>query len=125
MILKDKFYSILNNEKTEFGFQFKIKINENHNIFEGHFPENPVTPGVVQMEIVKELLSLNYNKTVFLTNMPSCKFLAILNPLISSEITIEIEIKDETEIGFRANIHFYANSTSFMKMIGIYTFDEI
>ncbi|MBQ0740088.1 3-hydroxyacyl-ACP dehydratase, partial [Aquimarina celericrescens] len=32
-----------------------ITINKNHKIFKGHFPGNPVTPGVCMIQIIKEL----------------------------------------------------------------------
>lgn len=122
MLLKDTFYSVSSFNKTENGFLFSIHIDKNHSIFEGHFPGNPVTPGVVQMEIVKELLQVAFEKKVALTSMPSCKFLAILNPEANADIKVEIELKDETEQGFRANITFSDETTGYLKMTAIYQF---
>jgi 3-hydroxyacyl-[acyl-carrier-protein] dehydratase len=122
MILKDSFYQILEKTQSENGFQFLVEIDAKHNIFEGHFPNNPVTPGVVQMEMVKELLKVAMEKNVRLLNMPSCKFLAILNPEINPKIKVDLDIKDETLEGFRVNVVFSDESTSFLKMTGIYGF---
>ena len=122
MLLKDSFYTILSDTKTETGFRFEIEIDKNHAIFEGHFPENPVTPGVVQMEIVKELLKYAKNRSLTLSSMPSCKFLAILNPQISSKISVDLELKDETEEGFRVNASFLDENTAYLKMTAIYRY---
>ena len=55
MLLKD-FYSIEKLEKTDEGkYMASIFLNSAHAIFKGHFPGNPVTPGVCMMQIIKEL----------------------------------------------------------------------
>ena len=54
-ILTD-FYTLQSCEQTEKGsFTAQILLNKDHDIFKGHFPGNPVTPGVCMMQIVKEL----------------------------------------------------------------------
>ena len=53
MLLKD-FYKILSVESIG-GSQHiaTVLINENHVIFKGHFPDNPIMPGVCMMQIIK------------------------------------------------------------------------
>jgi len=70
----------------------KIKLNPTHKIFSGHFPNNPITPGVVLVQIVKEILEKFYNKELLLLKMSRCKFLKILNPNEIPIITIHINI---------------------------------
>ena len=67
-----------------------IKLNAQHRIYGGHFPGNPVTPGVVQLQIVKEILENTYNKDLKLISMRSCKFMKILNPNVTPLVTIDI-----------------------------------
>ena len=55
MQFKDDFYTIEASTHDEDTLVYSIVINKDHDIFNGHFPSNPVTPGVMQMEIVKEL----------------------------------------------------------------------
>ena len=55
-----------------------ISLDSEHAIFEGHFPGNPVTPGVVQMQIVKEILEVYFEKKLQLETMGRCKFLNVL-----------------------------------------------
>src|SRR5690606_39459978 len=64
MLLKDSFYTITKTTVEDNQLEVKLNINANHEIFEGHFPGNPITPGVVQLEILKELLSIYAGKTV-------------------------------------------------------------
>lgn len=84
------FFNITTLKQTESVILATIQINALHQIFEGHFPNNPITPGVVQIQIVKELLEKVFNKTYFLKEIGRCKFLAILNPNETPEINISI-----------------------------------
>ena len=55
MILRDTFYKINTLKFQENVLEAEISIDAKHAIYEGHFPNNPVTPGVVQLEMVKIL----------------------------------------------------------------------
>ena len=89
-MLINNFFTITTLEQKD-GVIFSIlKINASHQIFEGHFPNNPITPGVVQIQMVKELLEKAFDKTLFLKEIGRCKFLAILNPNETPEININI-----------------------------------
>ena len=70
----------------------RIALNVKHRIYNGHFPDNPVTPGVVQMQIVKEILETHFKKPLRLKTMSKCKFLQILNPETTPEIFIIMDI---------------------------------
>ena len=97
MILLDKFYSISSIQLENDILKATLKLNASHSIFEGHFPENPVTPGVVQMEIIKELLATHYNRPIALVSMSNCKFLAILNPTETPVIDVTLTLKEEDD----------------------------
>ena len=55
MLIND-FFTISELTNSEDTIESKVQLNASHKIFDGHFPGNPVTPGVVQIQIVKELL---------------------------------------------------------------------
>ncbi len=89
-MLKDDFYTIINKEEGDREFIYKVKLNSKHSIYNGHFPEIPVTPGVCQVAIVKECLEDGLNKKLFLTNAKDIKFAGLNNPKESDELRIKI-----------------------------------
>ena len=89
MLIKD-FFQIIESRSEEGKLVAVIKLNPEHKIYAGHFPGNPVTPGVVQFQIVKEILENTYNKDLKLISMRSCKFMKILNPNVTPLVTIDI-----------------------------------
>jgi len=52
-MLLQNFYKIKDSKTTEKGFIYSININEKHEVFKGHFPDNPVVPGVCLIQIMK------------------------------------------------------------------------
>lgn len=100
-ILTD-FYTLQSYEKAENGsFVANIKLNKDHDIFKGHFPGNPVTPGVCMMQIVKELTEEFTNSKLFLKTASNVKFMAIINPFETPDLIIQLdinEIEDEIKV---------------------------
>ena len=90
MFLNDLF-TVLSLSSTEETILSEIKIDASHAIFDGHFPGSPVTPGVVQLQIVKEIVEMNLQKQLRMKTMRTCKFLQIINPLLTPVITIDIK----------------------------------
>lgn len=75
-----------------------ISLNAEHAIYNGHFPGAPVTPGVVQLEIVKEILQVALDRKVRMKAMRTCKFLQIINPLETTSLTISIKFTEGEQL---------------------------
>ncbi len=94
MLLKDSFYTVIASEPTTEGLVAQLELNSEHPIFDGHFPNNPVTPGVVQLEIIKELVSDFVGRKVNLQTLSNSKFLSILNPLETPKVLVKLSISE-------------------------------
>lgn len=75
-----------------------MKISTQHASLAGHFPGNPVVPGVVLLDAVAHALSQQVGRAVTVTGMPSVKFLAPLKP--EQEFSIAFTLKDAGRAGF-------------------------
>ena len=93
-LLNTKFYSIKDSITTTDTKCFHVKLNANHIIFDGHFPNNPITPGVVQIDLVKEVLKLTLDADLQLIKMSNCKFMSILNPNTTPEVEVSFKITE-------------------------------
>ena len=96
MVLEN-FYTIENKEVVkENSYSFNIAINSKHQIFEGHFPDNPIMPGVCMMQITKDIVEDITNSKLFMKKCSNVKFMAIINPEINKNLNLKIDIsKDE------------------------------
>jgi 3-hydroxyacyl-[acyl-carrier-protein] dehydratase len=89
--LFNDFFKVLESSVSVSGFHTTIALNPAHIVYTGHFPGYPVTPGVIQLQIVHELLENHFGRKLKLTDMPNCKFLKVLNPVETSQFIVHIE----------------------------------
>lgn len=89
----DSLYKITGFDVTEETIFATISIDPDHAIFEGHFPDSPVLPGVVQLQIVKELLEKYLGRTLQMKTMRTSKFLQVINPKETPDVYIDIKFK--------------------------------
>lgn len=92
MLLTD-LYTITSVDQAEGQITCTLQIDAAHPVFRGHFPGSPVLPGVVQLEMVKAVLSKALERPLALKEMSTCKFLEVLNPAETPELTIHIQYK--------------------------------
>lgn len=119
-MLQDHLYRITGSSKEDTQFTAHLQFHADDAIFRGHFPGNPVTPGVVQLEIIKELLQFHYSRTIELVTLASAKYLAILNPVQTPEVTVNLKIQEQEDETLKITATFAANDTIFTKAAGIY-----
>lgn len=94
-ILHD-FYQVKNIEKqSENNHSAFITLNPAHEIFKGHFPGNPVTPGVCMMQIVKDLTEEITGKKLMVQSASNVKFMAIINPEETPELLLELDVTED------------------------------
>lgn len=94
-MLIEGLYNVTASENTSEGISAKVNLNKDHAIFKGHFPGNPVMPGVCMIQIIKELTEEATGKTLFLTVSSNIKFMAIINPEKNPDLQLTIDIAQE------------------------------
>lgn len=99
----------------------KLNLDPNHRIYAGHFPGNPVTPGVCLVEMVRKVLSDATGSDLRLTGAKDIKFKSAIVPPFSSDIELKITFVS-TENGIEANCSISDKDTLFTKIRG--TFSE-
>ncbi len=117
-MLKDNFYTVSNLEVNGTKAAAQISLNPKHPVYKGHFPNNPVTPGVCQIQIVKETLGRVYGKSLFLKSAKSVKFLNVLTPQ-TSPIDLTLDYVDSAP-GVKVTAMLAAGETVFLKFSGYF-----
>lgn len=119
-MLKNNLYKIISTEKlTETATQFVITVNENHPIFNGHFPEQPIMPGVCQIQILIELARQMWGENLDLKTASNVKFLAMLDPRTIKKVSVKMELKEQLENTYRLNCQIFSDEFTFLKFRGI------
>ena len=94
-MLIEGLYKVISTENTDKGILAEVHLNKDHAIFKGHFPGNPVMPGVCMIQIIKEITEESIGKILFLSVSSNIKFMAIINPEINPNLKVDITITEE------------------------------
>ena len=74
-----------------------VRLNADHAIFKGHFPEQPVLPGVCILQMVKEMAKNHIKGPLRLIKAYDLKFLSFVDPTQNSLLRLELKIDTEAE----------------------------
>lgn len=120
MLLKD-FYTIISLENTvDSKYSALILINEKHEVFKGHFPGNPIMPGVCMMQIIKELTEQITECSLFLQSLSNVKFMALINPFQTPELRLELDVTTTEDNLVKVKNVSYFDETVALKLSSVY-----
>lgn len=80
-----------------------LTFNGAHDIFKGHFPGNPIVPGVCTIGIVKEVLETALEKRLMLAKASVVKYLGLIKPDMEVQLEI-IWLSNPDNFGVNAKI---------------------
>jgi 3-hydroxyacyl-[acyl-carrier-protein] dehydratase len=119
MILQNSFYHIGHLASEDQKIEAVINFNPSHIIFDGHFPEQPVVPGVCMIQIIKELLQNQFDKLLHLQQSSQIKFLQLMVPQVHEDVNVSIHFTN-TETGIMVNATFIKAGAATFKMMGTF-----
>ena len=119
MLIPD-FYTIVEFENSESQIMAKIKLNSDHEVYEGHFPDQPVVPGVIQLQIIKELLEKASSKTLFMSELIFAKYLQMIVPGQSPLLDIIINYGQKSADEFSCSATISTDGIKYTKLKGLF-----
>jgi 3-hydroxyacyl-[acyl-carrier-protein] dehydratase len=119
MLLKD-FYKVISLKKNDDqNFTVIILVNEKHDVFKGHFPGNPIMPGVCMMQIIKELTEEITGNSLMMQSVSNVKFMALINPFITQELKLELNIVSDDQLLKVKNTSYFGETVA-LKLGSVY-----
>jgi 3-hydroxyacyl-[acyl-carrier-protein] dehydratase len=115
MNLLNDFFKILAVGQADSKYTVGIELNAAHEIFNGHFPGNPVVPGVCMVQVIKEILAHLFKREFTIKQASQLKFLAILNPAEVKSLNVEISVLRNEAEGMIVSGTFQKGELIFMK----------
>lgn len=99
--LLSDFYQIQSIQPLNEGeYAITLTLNADHCIFDGHFPQQPVTPGVCVIQMLKEITEKIVEKDLFIQQVKQAKFSCLIDPKVCNTLTINLMIKPEEDTAF-------------------------
>lgn len=91
-MLIENFTKLLQEKQTDETLVTILEINPVHPLFDGHFPDNPITPGVLLMQLFKEQAERFTGQKLQLAKASHVKFLSVIEPRVNAEVRLESQI---------------------------------
>jgi 3-hydroxyacyl-[acyl-carrier-protein] dehydratase len=117
MVLKGDFYKVKEKSSAENKINAVIELNAAHEIYKGHFPQQPIVPGVCQMQIIKEILQDTTGKKLRMGNGDNIKFTGMIIPDKDPLVHIELTYQDKDGM-LTAEAKLFAGEIVFTKYKG-------
>ena len=119
-MLKDDFFYIRSIVDAGGLIAATIEINPRHRIFEGHFPGQPVVPGVCMMEMVKEITETATGKDIFLHKADNVKFLSVIDPGVNNQVQAQIKYASNENDSIKFEATLFKEDIVYLKFKGEY-----
>ena len=113
MLIND-LYTIQSLTESENLIQAYVLLQEDHAIFRGHFPGQPILPGVCMMEMIVEIMGEHLHQSFRISGAPLIKFLLMIDPRKNPLINLEIKYQSASESTV-ANGRIFFGESIFMK----------
>ena len=98
----------------------RLKWNESHAIFKGHFPGQPVVPGVCMIQLVMEVLETALGKRLQLLRSDNIKFLHFIDPGVHQDVDMQIRFTHPDENSLSLSASLQKDDLTFFRFQGNY-----
>lgn len=120
MLFKDFYKIVSTNKSDDENYTIVVDLNKDHEVFKGHFPGNPVTPGVCMMQIVKELCEGFLDCELQLKTASNVKFMALINPEVNSRLRLELALSEGENDEIKVKNTTFMDETVALKLSNTY-----
>ena len=118
--MDEQFYTLKEITGEEGSFNANVILNTDHSVYKGHFPSQPIAPGVLLMDMCRKVAGSILNAEVRIKEARSIKFVKILDPNMLSQLTIRITFT-ENETAKQMNCVASWDEDTYFKIIAIIT----
>lgn len=114
-MLIEGLYTVTKTTQDGHTIKASVQLNADHAVFKGHFPGQPVMPGVCTVQVVQELLEHHLACPLRLSRSSSIKFMALIDPRTNADLDVDISHAPMAE-GVKVNAKVSFGATVAMKL---------
>lgn len=91
-MIPEELYRLSDGGKQEDTWLFEAEFYPEHAVFKGHFPGNPVMPGVCTLHLVRACVAKVLGYPVVFSSIKSCKFLSAVIPVEGEKMQVSFSL---------------------------------
>lgn len=80
------------------GFKAMAELLPDHPVYKGHFPAQPVVPGVFTLALIRECASAVTGRDMEYADIKECKFISALLPAVGLKILFDFSLSPDGKL---------------------------
>ncbi|MCD8292279.1 MAG: beta-hydroxyacyl-ACP dehydratase [Prevotellaceae bacterium] len=117
MHLENNYYEIKSMRADGLSGLFHIALRPDCEVYQGHFPGNPVSPGVCNIETVKECACRLTGRRLRFGGIRRCRMTAVVTPATCPELEVKIDLTPDGE-GYEITATLSDAARTYMELKG-------
>lgn len=117
MLLENSYYKIIGRSGEGLDAVFRVALLPDCEVYKGHFPGNPVSPGVCNIETIKECAMLLTGKRLVIDTIRQCRLTAVASPSVCPEVEVTLSCSLVGK-GFAVTAKIADNERTYMEYKG-------
>lgn len=103
---------------SEESVEAEITVDRDSPVYAGHFPSNPLTPGVCQVQMLSDVLQEHLGMPLMISAARSIKFTAPHNPEDHTLLDLVIKLDRKAEDKYAVTARLFYGETDYLKFRG-------
>jgi|WetSurMetagenome_2_1015567.scaffolds.fasta_scaffold100555_3 3-hydroxyacyl-[acyl-carrier-protein] dehydratase len=99
-----------------------VRLVKEHAVFDGHFPGNPILPGVCTVQIARELLEQALERKLMLRKAGNIKYLGFISPVATPDVHFNILCNNGEPGMLTASVNVTAGGNTSCSFKAVYLF---
>lgn len=98
-MIKD-FYKVDSVTRHDDGAVYRVSLNPDCEVYKGHFPGNPVSPGVCGIQMIRECAEMECSahgiaRKLMIREVQQCKFTSLISPVACLQVDVSISVSED------------------------------
>jgi 3-hydroxyacyl-[acyl-carrier-protein] dehydratase len=110
------YFNILESEFSQGNGLFTVELNPDCDVYKGHFPEKPISPGVCNINMIKECTEKVLGKKLLLNNLKQCRLTALVTPVEQPTLELSISTTPIDAENYKVDAKLYKEEKIFMEL---------
>ena len=116
MLIKDFYHIDGHTAESDGSHTYTVSLNAQHDVYKGHFPERPITPGVCNIQMIKECAEDAMGKRLTFTAIDRCRLTAMVTP--GGSPVLNIKVQPDAADPSKVSATIYYGETTYMTLSG-------
>lgn len=123
MLVKN-YYTITDSRTDGDATVFDVALNAACDVYKGHFPETPVSPGVCNIQMLKECTEKVVGKPLILNYIQQCRLTTLVTPLQHQAVEVRVWIVAPTDGGVKIHATLGKGEAVYLDLKGEAVFEQ-